>query len=260
MTHSKIMYIAECDKSLTLYVGKITAQLLKRWDDIGGKEGQEMVELQNVEAQLHKVGMRNRFFGKPEVRELCHILTPNETIQHAVLGQYEGGFALMVATDRRVLLIDKKPWFLTMEDIRYDMVSEVDFYARLLDSTVSVITISKTLKFTSWSQSRLRDLVRYIQHRVMELRHIDDQWQQQGQQTPSIGASPPQLAQPVQSDFASSYQAHVKRHSLAHVAGKVATVDFTRPRPIIKPLYPRPSLVTKYRQGGLTAQTSPQMR
>lgn len=221
-----------------------------------------MVELQKVEAQLLKVGLKNRFFGKPEVRELCHILAPNEVIQHAVLGQYEGGFALMVATDRRILLIDKKPWFLTMEDIRYDMVSEVDFYARLLDATVSLITISKTLVFTSWRRDRLRELVRYIQHRVMELRHIDDQWQQnqhtQQQEETRQAAPATQFAQQAQTDFATSYQSHIKRHSLAHVAGKIATVDFSRPRPIVKPLYPRPSLVTKYRQGGLTAQTSAQ--
>lgn len=218
-----------------------------------------MVELKKVEAQLSKVGMKNRFFGKPEVRELCHILAPNEIIQHAVLGQYEGGFALMVATDRRVLLIDKKPWFLTMEDIRYDMVSEVDFYARLLDSTVSLITFSKTLQFTSWRRDRLRALVRYIQHRVMALRHIDDQWQQEQavpieNKFPAAAGLTPQ-PKPTQSDFATSYQEQIKRHSLAHVAGKIATIDFTRQRPIIKPLYPRPSLVTRYRQGAFTAQT-----
>ncbi len=211
-----------------------------------------MVELQKVESQLHKVGLKNRFFGKPEIRELCHILAPNEVIKHAVLGQYEGGFALMAATDRRILLIDKKPWFLTMEDIRYDMVSEVDFYARLLDASVSIITINKTLTFTCWKQDRFRDLVRYIQHRVMELRHIDDQWVGD-QETPSI-VQP--VAQPVQvqNDFASSYQAHIKRHSLAHVAGKIATVDFIRTKPLIKPLYPRPSLVSRYKQGGLATR------
>ncbi len=212
-----------------------------------------MVELHIVEAQLQKVGMKNRFFGKPEVRELCHILAPNEVIQHAVLGQYEGGFALMAATDRRVLLIDKKPWFLTMEDIRYDMVSEVDFYGRLLDATVSLITINKTLMFTSWKQDRLRELVKYIQHRVMEIRHIDDQWQQdQPKQIPlntQLGALT--QAQPVQSDFATSYQTNIKRHAFAHVAGKIATVDFIRPKPLIKPLYPRPSLVSRFRHGGL---------
>ncbi len=212
-----------------------------------------MVSLTDVDAQLAKVGIKNRFFGRPEVKELCHILAPGEVIQHAVNGQYEGGFAMMLATDRRILLIDKKPWFLTMEDIRYDMVSEVDYYARLLDATLSLVTFSKTLRFTSWRQARLREFVRYIQYRVMELRQIDNSWQAQQQATSNHSSQSTQPtnyipAQQVQNDFATNYQTHMKRHSLAHVAGKVA-MGIQRHKPIVKPLYPRPSLVARYRSG-----------
>lgn len=213
-----------------------------------------MVSLQTIDAQLAQVGMKNRFFGRPEVRELCHVLAQGEVIKHAVLGQYEGGFGLILTTDRRILLIDKKPWFLTMEDIRYDMVSEVDFYGRLLDSTVSIMTFSKTLTFTSWRKDKLRDLVHYIQHRVMQLRHVDNNeaWQQTTQQ-PAFQSEFSQAA--VQDDFATQYQQHLKRHSLAHVAGQVA-MNVNRRKPIIRPLYPRPSLVTKYRQGAFAQPAS----
>lgn len=210
-----------------------------------------MIALEQVDAQLARVGLKNRFFGRPEVKELCHIMAPGEVIQHAVNGQYEGGFAMIVATDRRILLIDKKPWFLTMEDIRYDMVSEVDFYGRLLDSSITLITIGKQLNFRSWHQNRLRDMVRYIQHRVMELRQGERAWQEatERQLEPSM-AQPFQSHQPSASDFASDFQAKIRRHSLAHIAGKAAISDQDqRRRPIIKPLYPRPSLVTKYQHG-----------
>lgn len=205
-----------------------------------------MISLQQVDAQLAKVGMKNRFFGRPEVRELCHIMAPGETIKHAVNGQYEGGFAMIVATDRRILLIDKKPWFLTMEDIRYDMVSEVDFYGRLLDSSISLITFSKQLNFKSWHQARLRDMVKYIQQRVMELHQGEQTWQDTTERQFDQGGRVQPTEPPT--DFARDYQAQIKRHSLAHVAGKTA-VSEQRRRPLIKPLYPRPSLVTKYQQG-----------
>ncbi len=204
-----------------------------------------MVSLKYVDAQLAKVGMKNRFFGRPEVRELCHIMAPGEVIQHAVMGQYEGGFAMFVATDRRILLIDKKPWFLTMEDIRYDMVSEVDYYARLLESSVTLITMSKKLNFRSWHQDRLRAMVKYIQHRVMALHQTEQQnWQFDSGSHPDFG-----ITDQNQPELTDNYETEIKRHSLAHVAGKTA-MDLQRRRPIIRPLYPRPSLVTKQRQGG----------
>lgn len=205
-----------------------------------------MVSLKHVDAQLAKVGMRNRFFARPEVKELCHILAPNETIKHAVNGHYEGGFALFIATDRRLLLIDKKPWFLTMEDIRYDMVSEVDFFARLIDSSVCLNMINKKLNFTTWRQEKMRKMVSYIQHKVMALQQHNQHNQPYVEE--GFAQAVPEMMQDsgqAQADFTHSFMQKIKQHSLAHVAGQMA-VDKARTKKIIKPLYPRPSLVSKY--------------
>ncbi len=129
-----------------------------------------MVTTQEVQRQLKAIGVDFYFWGRPELRELVHILVPGETLTHCVKGRYEGGFALLVATDRRLLLIDKKPFYLTLEDIRYDMVSEVDFSHRLMDATVRICTVSKTLRFTSMRNTNLRKLTAYLQDRVMAVR------------------------------------------------------------------------------------------
>ncbi len=129
-----------------------------------------MVHLQTVERQLRAVGCNYRFFGRPEVRELARILMPDETIAQAVNGTYEGGFAMLCVTDKRLLLIDRKPLFLTLEDIRYDMVVEIDYNYRLLNASVRIFTPTKELGFSSWSQARLRRLIEYLQGRVMEIR------------------------------------------------------------------------------------------
>ncbi len=153
-----------------------------------------------VEHQLSRLGMHNRFWGKPEMRELQHILTQNEIITSAVNGRYEGGFALLVSTDRRLLLIDKKVWFLSLEDVRYDMIFEIDYCARLLDSTIFVRTINKILRFTSIRQRSLRVLTAYVQDRVMDLRHQTNQpiVQQLLQPTAPPQLTPPPTAPPQQ--------------------------------------------------------------
>jgi hypothetical protein len=129
-----------------------------------------MVSAQEIERQLAAIGANFRFWGRGEIRELQHILIPSEQIQFCLNGRYEGGFALLCATDQRILLIDKKPFYLTLEDVRYDMVSEVDFSSRLLDSTVRICTPNKDLRFTSFHGSLLRKMTAYMQNRVMEFR------------------------------------------------------------------------------------------
>jgi hypothetical protein len=140
-----------------------------------------MVTLATVEEQLKAIGCNFRFWGRAELRELCEILLPGETIAHAVNGQYEGGFALLCATDFRVLLIDKKPKYLTLKDIRFDMITELDFSGRMLNSTVRIYTPNKELRFTTTSNKRLRKLFTSTQHKVMEIRHrfMMQQFQQQ---------------------------------------------------------------------------------
>jgi len=129
-----------------------------------------MVTIQEVERQLKAVGCNFRFFGRPEVRELAKILLPGERIAQATNGFYEGGFALLVVTDDRLLLVDRKPMFLTIEDVRFDMIAEIDFNHRLLNATVNIHSTNKSLRFTSWNHQRLRTLVQHLQQRVMQIR------------------------------------------------------------------------------------------
>lgn len=129
-----------------------------------------MVQMQVIEDQLKSIGADFHFWGRAEKHELRHILVEGERITHCLNGRYEGGFAMLCSTDRRLLLIDKKPFYLTVEDVRYDMISEVDFSHRLIDATVRICTVNKTLQFTSFKNSELRKLTAYLQDKVMEIR------------------------------------------------------------------------------------------
>ena len=129
-----------------------------------------MVSMQVVEDQLKAIGVDFKFWGKAEKRELQHILVEGEHIQHCLNGRYEGGFAMLCATNKRLLLIDKKPFYLTLEDVRYDMISEVDFSHRLMDSTLRICTVNKVVRFTSYKHAMLRKLTVYLQDKVMATR------------------------------------------------------------------------------------------
>jgi Bacterial PH domain len=130
-----------------------------------------MAKLTNVEAQLKAIGCNFRYLGRPEIRELEHIIMPGEEISQCVNGQYEGGTALLCATNHRLLLIDKKPLYLTIEDIRYNMIAEVGYSHRLLDATIRIFTTSKSLNFTTMSRARLRKILNIVQHEVTHVRN-----------------------------------------------------------------------------------------
>ena len=129
-----------------------------------------MITSHEVQRQLQAIGADFRYWGRSEMHELEHILVPGENIRYCLNGRYEGGFAMLCITDQRIVLIDKKPLYLTLEDIRYDMVAEVDYSQRLLNSTIQICTVNKKLAFTAWKRHTLRQATSYIQNRVMEFR------------------------------------------------------------------------------------------
>jgi hypothetical protein len=98
----------------------------------------------------------------------------DETIVALTCGRYFGSFALLVATDQRLLLIDKRVFFMTIEDSRYDMISEIDFNMQVYAANLTIYTMNKTHKFTSVKHKRqLRELTNYVQRRVWEFRQAN---------------------------------------------------------------------------------------
>lgn len=128
-----------------------------------------MVSQQSVELQLAKLGFNHHSWGRSEVGELSNILLDGEEILEVINGTYEAGFALLLATNIRVILVDKKPLnYLTVEDMRFDMISELDYSHRLFSAQISITAGNKSLKFRSYNQPKLRKLINHVQHLIAE--------------------------------------------------------------------------------------------
>lgn len=123
-----------------------------------------MVSMENINKQLYSINFHRSLWGKAEVDELVNILMPDEIIYECVNGNYEGGFALLVVTSERVLLIDKKIFnFLTVEDMRFNLINQIDYSCRLVGAYINISAGFKSLKFSSFNKNRLRKLVNHIQ-------------------------------------------------------------------------------------------------
>lgn len=147
-----------------------------------------MVTKQEVLRQFRQLRVKPSRWAKNEIDELTRILVPGECLTHVVFGWYENGFALLCCTENRVLLIDKKPFFLKLEDLRYDKISEVRFLNRLLDTSVILSYAGMKLEFRSWNQSAMRRLTDFVQQTITMINR--QQWMV-SPETPTY-AQPPQ--------------------------------------------------------------------
>lgn len=218
-----------------------------------------MVHPSLIEARLGKLGFKPSRWFSPEIRELEHILMDHEKIVSLACGRYYGSFALLVATDQRLLLIDKRVFFMTVEDTRYDMISEIDYNSQVYNATVTVFTINKTHKFSSWKYKReLRELTSYVQKRIMEIRHgqtsgpgAPDLLQPQAGSLPLPQPQPPYQPKDYYASDTQDSGHHLKVRigHVAHLVGSAATHSAHR-----SPTWARRS-ANPYMQGSLMTRT-----
>jgi hypothetical protein len=226
-----------------------------------------MVHPSLIEARLGELGHRNSRWFRAEIAELQHILMDHEKIIALACGRYFGSFALLVATDQRLLLIDKRVFFMNYEDTRYDMISEIDFNSQFYSATLTVFTMNKTHRFTSWKYKRqLRDITNYVQNRVAYLRNHGDATNAAPEPRAALPAAVPTPAplpplgaaygySPKTSDDASTPPAFTQ-HEVAQVVGSTAVQASHQhhwPRRPFNP-YVQGSLMTRRPYGGAQAQ------
>ena len=67
--------------------------------------------IDRVSEELKKAGVKSPALIKLESKSLANILYPDEFIGGAVHGAYSGGLAWLIATNKRIIFMDKKPFF-----------------------------------------------------------------------------------------------------------------------------------------------------
>ncbi len=128
-----------------------------------------MVAKKSLKGQLKNIGLHFRIFGRAEVKELQRILRFGENIYQCAFGYYHGGSGLLVVTDQRILLIDKRTFYLNLEEFTYKNIKNVELQFKTLQATLTVHCLDKKLIFRSLSDARLRNMSMYIKESAKRL-------------------------------------------------------------------------------------------
>lgn len=77
---------------------------------------------------------------KSESRSLPKILHPTEHVEAVVYGQHRSSSVMLVATDERILYVDKKPMALFLDEVSYEVVSGIEFEIHTFFATLILHT------------------------------------------------------------------------------------------------------------------------
>lgn len=94
----------------------------------------------DVIRELAQAGVTTYGLLKAESRYLPKILHKGEHIQAVIYGQHHSNSAMLIATDERVIYLDKKPMATFLDEVTYDVVSGIELDIHTFFATVTLHT------------------------------------------------------------------------------------------------------------------------
>jgi uncharacterized pyridoxamine 5'-phosphate oxidase family protein len=124
-----------------------------------------------IQRELARVGVSQYGQLKMSSRYLFNILHEDEHIQGCVYGRGDRGLAMLVATDMRIIYIDRKPFYVSTDELTYDVVNGIRSESQMFFSTIVLHTRigSYALRYVNLNCARI--FVECIERRV---EHVGD--------------------------------------------------------------------------------------
>jgi len=100
-----------------------------------------MPTLIEIQSQIKNLGGLENYLGRKEIKELPAILWNDEKVENIIQGTYNNGNGILVATNRRLVFVDKGFLFgLKVEDFPYDKISSIQYETGMLFGKITIFT------------------------------------------------------------------------------------------------------------------------
>ena len=124
--------------------------------------------LNQVKEELRQRGASSYNMWLPETRYLPHILHKDEHIMGSVFGKYKDGRGAMIATDQRVLIVNKKPGFFHCDELTFMIVGGITYTRGRLFGFVTLHTRLGDFSFRTFNMKNAANLVDYIETKCLQ--------------------------------------------------------------------------------------------
>jgi len=129
--------------------------------------------LREIRKRLRELGAVKYDLWLPETRSLPHVIRPAERIEGVVYGRYVQpgehqtvGRGVFVATDQRLLLLDKKPLFVRCDEIPYEVVGGVTYSKVPLAVTLVLHSRTGDISLRTFNERCARGFVDALEERL----------------------------------------------------------------------------------------------
>ncbi|HOV79342.1 MAG TPA: PH domain-containing protein [Bacillota bacterium] len=125
-----------------------------------------MPDAKAIELAIKNLSGAEKFLGRKEIKELPSILWEDELPEKIVQGFYNNGMGILVATNKRLIFIDKGIFSLKVEDFPYDKISSIQYSTGMLSGEIDIFTSGNKAEIKSIVKDQVRPFCEYVRARI----------------------------------------------------------------------------------------------
>ena len=125
-----------------------------------------MPTIEEVKLQVQKLPGHQRFFGRKEIKELPNILWENENVENLIMGLYNNGNGILVATAKRLIFVDKGIMSLRVEDFPYDKISSIQYETGWVFGTLTIFTSGNKAVIQQVEKNSVKSFAEWVRARI----------------------------------------------------------------------------------------------
>ncbi len=121
-----------------------------------------------IKRELKRLGASPYGMWRFGARYLPSVIHLDEVLGGVVYGFNKEGSVTLVATDKRVIFLDKKPLFVNLEEMTYDIVGGVTFSHAGMSSIITLHTRMRDYRIRTFNDKCARGFMHYVEGRCLE--------------------------------------------------------------------------------------------
>ncbi len=131
--------------------------------------GGKPVEKSRIDLQLEKIGFAKSFMGRREVAELPKIIGEDEEIFALVQGNYNEKIGILVATNKRLLFVDKGLIYgMKVEDFGLDKITSIQYETGILFGEIKILASGNTAKISQVTNAEAKTFSEKVRAKLSE--------------------------------------------------------------------------------------------
>lgn len=122
---------------------------------------------EEVKTQIRNLNYGSKLLGYKEIKELPDILWENENIEKLVQGMYNGGQGILVATNKRLVFVDKGLIFgLKVEDFPYEKITSIQYKTGLVLGKITIFASGNKADIENVDKKQTRNFAEYVRAKI----------------------------------------------------------------------------------------------